>query len=177
MASTGAKAKLLSDSLNRLEAARAEIQKLTGIEAPDLPRHNRDVELLAAYRIEALATWAESLLIFLSQSFLIEGFDDYKSVIDFSLADGGFKPVDAVTEPEFPFADPDAVEVEIIDPVDAKLTFTNSPEYLELKREFDQQIDAAGENTAELNRLSVEFGKKIRAAEKKWNKANGDTDI
>lgn len=66
MASTGAKAKLLSDSLNRLDAARAKIQTLTGVQAPELPQNNRDADLLTAYRIEALAGWSEDLIDYLT---------------------------------------------------------------------------------------------------------------
>lgn len=62
MASTGAKAALMDTSLKRLASVMPKISKAAGVEPVAIPEYDRDPELLAAYRLEALANWAERLL-------------------------------------------------------------------------------------------------------------------
>lgn len=81
MASKGAKAALLDTSLKRLSRALPKISEAAGVPPVVLPAYDRDPELLTAYRLEALANWAEALVERL-QSAQIETVEALEGKID-----------------------------------------------------------------------------------------------
>jgi hypothetical protein len=178
MASTGAKAALLDTSLKRIDALLKEFAEATGIEPAKLPEHNRDAELLTAYRLEAIANWLEVVVqrtrVFsgLAKSVTDEG--DLKDAPDGSEPVTG---VDVTPDGVIIAETPDgAVTSDGQDTPAAVKDFGDSEEYKELMRQKEQELDAAGEDTKKLNQVSAKFTKKVREAQEKWQASNGDAD-
>lgn len=91
MASKGAKAALLDTSLKELSAALAEISSMTGVPTVDIPTTNRDPELLVAYQVEAMATWAKGMVTHLKMLSALTG-PEKSARADFSAEDGETPP-------------------------------------------------------------------------------------
>ena len=70
-----------------------------------------------------------------------------------------------------PKLETDSVNDDDTQPVE--ITFETSTEYLALKAEMEAALDAAGEDTKKLNRISRDFGSKIRDLHEKWEASNG----
>jgi hypothetical protein len=62
MAAKVYKRQLTFESIARLTRTMQQLAEVTGVPAATMPAHDRDPELLTAYRLDALANWTDNLL-------------------------------------------------------------------------------------------------------------------